>query len=141
MAPTPGPWRLHFDEDHVRHIKTDTTPGSLMCDMQYYPWCPDNLDDWHLIAAAPDLLAALRKAEDSLDHLWAAIGDRLLAKGPLALEYAQDMVQRVCRAREEANAAIAKAEGRSTQRESAQPCGCDPGEKYLCERHLNEARG
>lgn len=30
-----------------------------MCDERYYPWCPAEDADWRLIAAAPDLLAAL----------------------------------------------------------------------------------
>jgi hypothetical protein len=45
---------------------------------------------------APDLLAALIEASQAVDDVWAAIGDRLLANGPLARDYANS-VQEKCR--------------------------------------------
>lgn len=53
---TKGPWE--FRKDDCWTIFADGS--SIMGDIQYYPWVPDNEADWHLIAAAPQLLAALR---------------------------------------------------------------------------------
>ncbi len=54
---TPGPWVFEY-EGADKYI---TAQGkSLMCDMDYYPWNSDNEHDWHLIAAAPELLQAAR---------------------------------------------------------------------------------
>jgi hypothetical protein len=54
--PTPGPWR--FEQGEVRHIRA-ADGESLMCDEQYYPWCPGADADWNLIAASPEMLVAL----------------------------------------------------------------------------------
>lgn len=54
-----GPWYVDNTADGNTHIR-DANGNSLMCDEQYYPWVPDNPADWELIAAAPDLLAALK---------------------------------------------------------------------------------
>jgi hypothetical protein len=40
----------------------------------YYPWVPSNEADWHLMAAAPDLLAALK---DLLEHIEGAQEDHV----------------------------------------------------------------
>jgi hypothetical protein len=61
---TPGPWLFEKGED--RHIRASGQPGSLMCDAQYYPWVPGSDADWHLIAAAPDMLVALEDANQYL---------------------------------------------------------------------------
>ena len=53
---TSGPWTFII-EDGDSHIMANS--NSIMCDMQYYPWVPQNTYDWHLIAAAPDLYGAL----------------------------------------------------------------------------------
>lgn len=58
---THGPWRIdHRGED--RYLLS-AEGDSLMCDMRYYPWCPEEEADWHLIAAAPELLDAARRAQ------------------------------------------------------------------------------
>jgi hypothetical protein len=62
MSHTPGPWRIECDGD-TRYsdwnmVGADGT--SLMCNTQYYPWTPTKDEDWHLIVAAPELLAALK---------------------------------------------------------------------------------
>ena len=57
---TPGPWRIKHDHGSMHLKAADNT--SLMCDETYYPWVPDNLSDWHLIAAAPDMLEASPRA-------------------------------------------------------------------------------
>lgn len=114
MAHTPGPWIVSGISGGLIYKSNYPDSATFVADCNSSITDDDmQKDNARLIASAPDLLAALKKAEDSLDHLWAAIGDRLLAKSPLALEYAQDVAQRVCRAREEANAAIVKAESRS----------------------------
>lgn len=60
MAVTPGPWRYEQNARGDRSIRS--ADGSVIfCDTQYYPWCSDNEADWPLVAAAPDLLAALKR--------------------------------------------------------------------------------
>lgn len=57
---TPGPWSfLRQDGDQHREICA-ATGESLMGDVQYYPWAPDRDEDWALIAAAPEMLEALK---------------------------------------------------------------------------------
>ncbi len=57
-AHTPGPWEFVVDGNWA--IRSPAQSESLMCDEQYYPWCPANEADWHLIAAAPELLQCLQ---------------------------------------------------------------------------------
>jgi hypothetical protein len=62
---SPGPWkftkhRQRFDDGDTRRIESGGEEP-LMCDEQFYPSCPIEDADWHLIAAAPDMLAALKK--------------------------------------------------------------------------------
>lgn len=51
-------WKFERSGDGNRHIRT-ADGKSIMCDEEYYPWCPEEDSHWHLIAAAPDLLDAL----------------------------------------------------------------------------------
>lgn len=61
MQHTPGPWALVVEDGNMKIVAPQlATRETLMCDMQYYPWCPSNDADWKLIAAAPELLHALR---------------------------------------------------------------------------------
>lgn len=54
---TPGPWFVRYHRGETQLVMGD---GNVqMCDMTYYPWVPENLADWHLIAAAPDMYEAL----------------------------------------------------------------------------------
>ncbi len=62
---TPGPWRFNKQKVGWRAI-SDARGYSLMGDEEYYPWVPSDEADWHLIAAAPDLLAALRDMVNTL---------------------------------------------------------------------------
>lgn len=55
-----GPWRFNKQMDEPWTI-SDARGHSLMGDTQYYPWVPGDEADWHLIAAAPDMLASLRE--------------------------------------------------------------------------------
>jgi len=84
MSHTPGPWT--FTKGSERHIQAPHAGvplygGDLFCDEQYYPWCSNNDADWALIAAAPDLLAALKYAlsEDSGFACPTATEDRMRA--------------------------------------------------------------
>jgi hypothetical protein len=54
---TPGPWKFNKQKVGWRAI-SDARGYSLMGDEEYYPWVPSDEADWHLIAAAPELLAA-----------------------------------------------------------------------------------
>jgi hypothetical protein len=100
MSHTPGPWHLTMDDtdesslaehgEGVRYIRAEGTPSAIMGSARYYPWTPDNFDDWRLIAAAPDLLAACKEFVRKCDQ-----GEALSTRS-----YAQ------------MKAAIAKAEGR-----------------------------
>lgn len=62
---TPGPWQF-VTEERERKIIADGQ--EIMCDMHYYPWCPDNDADWRLIAAAPDLLTVLQELQESASY-------------------------------------------------------------------------
>lgn len=68
---TPGPWRIlreNVDGDVETQILS-ADGNSLMGDARYYPWVPAYEADWLLIAAAPELLEALRKAVLALAHI------------------------------------------------------------------------
>ena len=54
---TPGPWE--FRKENPWTIFADGK--SIMGNADYYPWVPTKKSDWVLIAAAPDLLEALRQ--------------------------------------------------------------------------------
>lgn len=58
---------------------------------------PDHsMDCQHFaVPASPDLRGALVEAKEALEQVWAAIGDRLLGKGPLSKEYAHGVTQKV----------------------------------------------
>lgn len=74
---TPGPWRLE-EADGAAYIcmQVKALDGeSLMGDERYYPWVPSNLADWHLIAAAPELLEALKDAASALRYIREAHGE------------------------------------------------------------------
>jgi hypothetical protein len=56
---TSGPWKFESANGWF-HIR-DATGNSLQCDESYYPWVSTNIADWHLIAAAPEMYAALQE--------------------------------------------------------------------------------
>ncbi len=93
MAHTPGPWTYHKNKG-VRSIDAPSC-RFLFDDERYYPSCSENEDDWPLIAAAPDLLAAC-KALNAL---------------PL-IPYPENARTPLCDALALVQAAVAKAEGR-----------------------------
>lgn len=58
---TPGPWYWDFDRDDMASLRSEGDNESVMIDIACYP----SLEDRCLIAAAPDLLAALEDLVDS----------------------------------------------------------------------------
>jgi hypothetical protein len=92
---TPGPWTIVKD-GFGRQLKSGSGI-SLMGDEQFYPWAPDEEADWLLIAAAPELLEALKDMLAGWRYIRETHGD-LYGVG-------------WDRAQQKAEAAIAKAEG------------------------------
>lgn len=82
MKHTPGPWVAHpFGDNCYEILAGDTT----VCDVPDSPWNPDRVEhDARLIAAAPELLAALKRLVEYCDNHsdYDAIGeaDRVIAK-------------------------------------------------------------
>ena len=70
---TKGPWDIKFNGGETQIIAGKDV---LMSDMTYYPWNPENVHDWHLIAAAPDMYDALEELlgfiELECDAIWNA---------------------------------------------------------------------
>ena len=74
----PGPLRF-TTEDGYSYLR-DEQGNSIMCNMNYYPWAPDEEEYWHLFAAAPELLAAAKLAlEDCCDLIETKAGNALRA--------------------------------------------------------------
>jgi hypothetical protein len=94
---TPGPW-TYERRDCERYIHT-RNGEALQCDARYYPWVSANEADWHLIAAAPELLKALSE----MVRWHAKLGED---DHPLPIEKQEPELQ-------EAMRAIAKATGDS----------------------------
>lgn len=77
MTHTPGPWRVH--SEHADRIIVNGCcvyqVGNLAVSGSYAPGVlgePDH-DDVRLMAAAPEMLAALRVAHDALDYAQAQV--------------------------------------------------------------------
>jgi len=68
---TEGPWRVDYTIGDRYLMSADGE--SLMCDMTYYPWVPEEQADWDFIAAArqlvPDLIAHARAQEALIAEL------------------------------------------------------------------------
>ena len=56
---TEGLWEFEIDKFGDWGISAEGE--KIMCDTKYYPWCPANKADWHLIASAPDLYSMLER--------------------------------------------------------------------------------
>lgn len=119
MSHTPGPWI------HAPLSDAIITPRGVAVAEP-----PDGYDEeqWQadaaLIAAAPDLLDALKALRKNVD-----------------VDLSGYWTESTSNFMQQADAAIAKAEGRTTEkRESAQPCGCDPAAGWTCEAHREAVR-
>lgn len=95
MKHTPGPWEFRKEGDWT----VFANGSSIMGNAAYYPWVPYDEADWHLIAAAPELLEAAQKAL-RIAELW--IYDQL--EGTSMFKEAYEELSSV-------RAAIAKATG------------------------------
>lgn len=69
---TSGPWS--FDRGSDCYTIKDATGNSIMGDAQYYPWAPEKDADWHLIAAAPELLESCRQLSNMLRAAYMELG-------------------------------------------------------------------
>jgi hypothetical protein len=99
-AHSPGPWRYER-RDGDRYIYA-ADGESLQCDMDYYPWVSANEADWPLIAAAPELLEALRNLREAGNTLRLAEQDGINVHGAMSAYIG---------ARDMADVVIAKATG------------------------------
>ena len=60
-----GPWRFEVDYNRDRYLRS-ADGESIQCDTRFYPWVSRYEADWHLMAAAPEMLEALKLAELAL---------------------------------------------------------------------------
>ena len=58
---TPGPWEFRQEKPWTIFAAGRAIMGNEV----YYPWTPENIADWLLIAAAPELLEALVMVRDA----------------------------------------------------------------------------
>lgn len=59
MSNSPKPWTF-TKENGARYVK-DANGNSIMCDTRYYPWCPDDDEDWQTIVDAVNALGKPRE--------------------------------------------------------------------------------
>lgn len=100
-AHTPGPWQ--FVQEGGDWFIKGANGFSFQSSTKYYPWNSQNIADWRLIAAAPDLLAALETMVKRIEHYSAHPDDRPNIEQWEYTEGSTDMAN--------ARAAIAKATG------------------------------
>ena len=97
MAHTPGPWRVEPDLSNIGKGGVTMSNGNALGTADDYEWGYLRIEDARLIAAAPELLDAARRAVDVIGNTRDEFGLKLEAeKAYLALR-----------------AAIANAEGRA----------------------------
>lgn len=64
-----GPWKWTLEDGKWGpRTMRNAEDTAIMCDAEYYPWTPDSNAEWNLIAAAPDLLAALVRSRGQWIH-------------------------------------------------------------------------
>jgi hypothetical protein len=71
---TPGPWNF-LKADNKKNspwVIRGSAAETLMGDMPYLEVVPENEADWHLIAAAPELLEALKDCLEWMEDLRAS---------------------------------------------------------------------
>lgn len=103
---TPGPWHLSRYGNFIRHIQGDQTAPNI-CAVDVFGG-PDGEREANarLIAAAPDLLAALKGAVDTI-RTWHDMQEPADQAGP-----AWDIYRQHAPEMQRIHAAMAKAEGR-----------------------------
>ena len=67
---TEGLWEFEIDKFGDWGISAEGE--KIMCDTKYYPWCPANKADQHLIASAPDLYEALEELSNVIIYKYDA---------------------------------------------------------------------
>jgi Flp pilus assembly secretin CpaC len=104
-AATQGPWKIeHQSIDPLWHIVT-AQGGRIVANVHIEAGNPRDLANARLIAAAPDMLAALKKARDALkDIINASDNDSAYSASELAESFLGDL--------NIAEEAIVKAEGK-----------------------------
>ena len=107
---TPGPWGLALGELMGASVTAEN--GDRIIAEVVYPyettgWGPEDEANARLLAAAPDLLAALEELKRTIKQLDSYPGTRYVGGVPAG------MIEAVHRAAEQADAAIAKARGGS----------------------------
>lgn len=101
MNHTPGPWRVSGSSP--LHVETVSEEDGAIGNVFSFEEYDGNEADARLVAAAPDLLAALRYCASAITH--AASGDGYTVSADEMMDLAASLAQ--------ARAVIAKAEGRS----------------------------
>lgn len=56
---SPGPWKKICKKGEDQIVASDGT--EIMCNEKYYPYVTENMDDWRLIAASPEMYKALQE--------------------------------------------------------------------------------
>lgn len=66
-------WIFTTDPDGIRKITPEgknKDRDAIMCNTDYYPWCPDSEDDWKLIGAAPELAEVVKSfIAETVDYM------------------------------------------------------------------------
>jgi hypothetical protein len=67
---TPGPWKLSVEKNRVIADESTGVLGDIVCEMPQGDYCPESRKRWkanrRLIAAAPEMLKALKKIRKEL---------------------------------------------------------------------------
>ena len=110
---TPGPWKLAMHATAYRAVEsTHTAPAAVVCEIKT-PGIENPIANAHLIAAAPELLAALAEVAGAFSRLMQSNGARVVMDGTgerTAGDWAQG--NGMADAIFNAHAAISKATGR-----------------------------
>lgn len=69
-AGTSGPWTITYTDGNTNLMAGRET---MMCDMTYYPWCPENQNDWLRIAQVPAMEAEIERLTAEIERLKADV--------------------------------------------------------------------
>ena len=56
------PWAFRWKNSNMEIV--DAAGNVIMCDESFYPWCPDDEADWHLIVAAVNSYKAPKENDE-----------------------------------------------------------------------------